>query len=55
MNHSILPKKLEHYGIRGIINDWFQSYLADRIQTVQIGDNISLKEAICFGVPQGSV
>ena len=55
VDHSILLKKLEHYGIRGIINDWFQSYLADRIQTVQIGDNISLKEAICFGVPQGSV
>ena len=55
VDHSILLKTFEYYVIQGIINDWFQSYLADRIQTVQIGDNISLKEAICFGVQQGSV
>ena len=51
----MLLKKLERNGIRGIINNWFQSFLADQIQTVQTGDNISLKEAIRFGVPQGSV
>jgi retron-type reverse transcriptase len=39
VDHSILLNKLEH-GIRGIINNWFQSYLTDRIQTVQIGENI---------------
>ena len=45
VDHSILLNKLEH-GIRGIINNWFQSYLTDRIQTVQIGENISSKETI---------
>ena len=25
LNHPFLLKKLNHYGIRGIINDWFSS------------------------------
>ena len=27
VNYGILLNKLEHYGFRGIINDWFPSYL----------------------------
>ena len=34
--YSILLQKLQHYGIRGII-DWFLPYLINRIQTTQIG------------------
>ena len=35
-NHHILLQKLNHYGVRGIINDWFNSYLIGRIQSTQI-------------------
>ena len=55
VNHSILLRKLEHYGIRGIVNDWFRSYLLDRKQTVQVGNKISDNETNLAGVPQGSV
>ena len=30
VNHTIVLKKLEHYGIKGTALKWFTSYLADR-------------------------
>ena len=55
VNHSILLKKLNHYGIRGIINDWFSSYLPGRSQVTEIDSNLSTISKISCGVPQGSV
>ena len=56
VDHSILLKKLEHYGIRGIVNDWFTSYLTSRKQITEFGpSNISKKATVLSGVPQGSV
>ena len=54
-NHSILLKKLDHYGIRRIENQWFHSYMSDRSQFVTIeGKESSLAKVDC-GVPQGSL
>ena len=36
IDHTILIKKLEMYGIRGINLAWFRSYLANRIQYISI-------------------
>ena len=47
--------KLEHYGIRGVVLKWFQSYLEDRKQFVSIGNVRSDISYISCGVPQGSV
>ena len=46
VDHSFLLCKLHHYGMRGVINDWFSSYLSDRTQTTQIGSDISGKDKI---------
>ena len=36
IDHSLLIKPLQHYGVRGIVADWFVSYLANRSQYVKI-------------------
>ena len=53
--HTILLCKLSHYGIRGIINDWFASRLTHRTQTTQLEASISSKGKIVFGVPHRAV
>ena len=49
VNHSILQEK--HYGVRGIVNEWFSSYLTNRTQTTQVGLEISDKAVMLAGVP----
>ena len=47
--------KRDCYGIQGISNNWFKSYLSNRKQFVSInGYDSELAEINC-GVPQGSV
>ena len=55
VNHSILLKKLEHYGVRGTALSWFSSYLSDRKQYVSVNGHTSDHLKILCGVPQGSV
>ena len=55
INHQILFRKLEHYGIRGLPLQLLKSYLADRKQCVRINGVLSSSHVIELGVPQGSV
>ena len=48
-------QKLEHYGIRGNVSSWFQSYLTGRSQYVSVNGHESTTLPIMYGVPQGSV
>lgn len=55
INHDILIKKLEIYGVRGIASDWIRCYLSNRKQYVLYNDTSSdLCDIVC-GVPQGSI
>ena len=55
VEHEILLSKLNHYGVLGLINNWFKSYLTDRKQYVSITGYISSLSSIAYGVPQVSV
>ena len=39
LNHEVLLKKFSFYGIRGITNLWFESYLTNRRQCVEINQS----------------
>ena len=53
VNHDILLKKLEFYGIRANALMWFESYLKDRTQYVEIKGTKSDKYTTNVSVPQG--
>ena len=52
VDHNILLKKLDYYGVRGISNKWFESYLSDRKQFVSINGFNSDISTITSAVPQ---
>ena len=54
VDHVILLKKLENFGIRGPTLKWFHSYFQDRTQKVLCNDVLSEGRKILYGVPQGS-
>ena len=54
VNHQILLKKLEAYGIRGLPLNWFSSYLTNRQQYVTLNNQESPKQTMVCGIPQGS-
>ena len=54
VNHAILPKKLEAYGIRELPLEWFSNYLTNRQQYTALEDVESPKQTMICGIPQGS-
>ena len=54
VSHDILLKKMEHYGIRSLALNWFQSYLSERHQCCAANGITSKYRINPAGVPQGS-
>ena len=54
--HKIRLSKLETYGVKRNLLKWFENYLTNRKQYVQINNNkkTAFENVIC-GVPQGSI
>ena len=55
ISHGTLIRKMKIYGIRGIVANWFESYLSNRRQCVKIDNSKSALRDISTGVPQGSI
>jgi hypothetical protein len=55
VDHGILLFKLQYYGVRGHVYDWFKSYLSNRKQFTVIGSARSSEQPVSIGVPQGSI
>ena len=56
VDHSILLKKLEIYGITDRNHGLVKSYLSNRIQFIQINEKENTSLAmISFGIPHGSI
>jgi hypothetical protein len=62
LNHEILFTELRYYGIEGIMAGWFESYLTDRKQKIEIKWPYTTQSTSTFkwgtiehGVPQGSI
>jgi hypothetical protein len=53
--HCILLKKLKFYGVKDNVLRWFESYLSNRSQCVDINSKISSPKYINISVMQGSV
>ena len=56
VNHSLLLARLQKsFGIKGTVLQWFDSYLSQRTQFVNINEANSTVRDLPVGVPQGSV
>ena len=53
IGHGIMLSRLRYrFGISGTALKWFESYMENRTQNIQVHDTVSEEQAVAFGVPQ---
>ena len=55
VNHSLLSDKLQALGLNNVLVSWFDSYLPNRTQKVDIYGTFSRPRMVPCGIPQGSI
>ena len=56
IDRTIFLRRLDNwFGATGKTIDWFESYRTGRCQRIKLGDCLSFKADVTFGVPHGSV
>ena len=55
VDHKILLSKMNPYGIKGILYEWFKIYLTNRQQFTTANNKQFELSNIEFGMPQGSI
>ena len=55
IDHNLLLKKLDAYGVEGREQCWFTDYLGGRKQRVSLNGEVSQWNDVKRGVPQGSI
>ena len=55
VHHYSLLKNLDYYGIRGVANNWFGTYLQDRVQLKSVIDHQSNVRQLKHFEPQGPI
>ena len=55
VDHALLIKKLQLYGIKGKLLSWIKSFLSGRVQKVVVDGKSSEIKLVISGVPQGTV
>ena len=55
VDHQLLLKKLQHFGIGGKVYDWIKDFILRRSQIVVVDGHYSQPAPVLSGVPQGTV
>ena len=55
LDHSILENKLKAIGLDGNAIAWFDAYLTNRMQVIDVGGLFYDPRVVSCGVPQGSI